>query len=159
MKTSNNGIAVIKHYEGIRLKAYPDPATGAAPWTIGIGHTGPEVKPGLTWTPAQADAALSTDLARFEEAVSKVVIVGLTQGQFDALVSFAYNLGTGNLQSSTLLSMVNARNFTGAADQFARWNKAGGKVLAGLTKRRAAEAALFRGETSAAAIALGDKQA
>ena len=158
MKTSANGIAVIKHFEGCRLNAYPDPATGGAPWTIGYGHTGAEVKPGLVWSQAQADNALVLDLAKFEKGVSAVVNVQLTQGQFDALVSFSYNLGLGNLQSSTLLAMVNARDFQGASMQFIRWNKAAGKVMRGLTKRRAAESAIFNGAPASTAIDIGEKQ-
>lgn len=140
MKTSPNGRALIRKAEGDRLTAYYCPA---GVLTIGVGHTGPDVKPGMTITQAQSDALLSADLAKFEAAVSRNVKVPLTQNQFDALVSFTYNLGEGALRSSTLLRMLNAGDYTGAAAQFARWDKAGGKVLAGLTKRRAAEAALF----------------
>lgn len=155
MKISSNGIAVLKYFEDCHLKAYPDPATGGAPWTIGWGHTGPEVKRGLVWTQNQADDALVADLARFERAVSAAVHVPLNQGQFDALVSFTYNLGEGNLKSSTLLKMVNAGNFAGAAEQFKRWNKANGKTMRGLTRRRAAEQCLFLGMGGASAIERG----
>lgn len=155
MKTSSNGIAVLKYFEDCNLKAYPDPATGGAPWTIGWGHTGPEVKRGLVWTQKQADDALVADLARFERAVSTAVRVPLNQGQFDALVSFTYNLGEGNLKSSTLLKMVNAGNFAGASEQFKRWNKANGKTMRGLTRRRAAEQCLFVGMGGDSAIERG----
>ncbi|NWA29033.1 lysozyme [Pseudomonas gingeri] len=155
MKTSPNGIAVLKYFESCRLTAYPDPASGGAPWTIGWGHTGPEVTPGLVWTQEQADSQLTSDLVSREQAVSKAVTVPLTQGQFDALVDFVYNLGAGNFQTSTLLSLINAEDMAGAVEQFARWNKAGGKVMAGLTRRRAAEAALFTGSSGADAIAAG----
>ncbi|MCJ2030709.1 lysozyme [Methylobacterium sp. J-043] len=95
-------------------------------------------------TQAEADDILARDLVRFEDAVARLVRVPVTQNQFDALVSFAFNLGEGNLGSSTLLKKLNAGDYDGAADQFARWNKAKGKVLTGLTRRRAAEADLFR---------------
>jgi lysozyme len=141
MKTSSTGRALIRNAEGDKLTAYYCPA---GVLTIGVGHTGPDVKPGMKITQAQSDALLSADLAKFEKAVMNAVKVPLTQNQFDALVSFTYNLGEGNLRSSTLLKRVNAGDMAGAAAEFAKWNKAGGKVLAGLTKRRAAEAALFR---------------
>ncbi|WP_248796091.1 lysozyme [Pseudomonas sp. MWU13-2105] len=155
MKTSPNGIAVLKYFESCRLTAYPDPASGGVPWTIGWGHTGPEVKPGLVWSQAQADSQLSNDLVSREQAVSNAVTASLTAGQFDALVDFVYNLGAGNFQTSTLLSLINAGDMAGAVEQFARWNKAAGKVMAGLTRRRAAEAALFSGSSGADAIAAG----
>lgn len=157
MKVSQNGIAVLHYFESCVLKAYPDPATGDAPWTIGWGHTGPEVKPGLQWTQEKADAVFAEDLKRFENAAGPGLLSRQpSQGQFDALVCFAYNCGTANLKSSTLLRMFNAGDFKGAASQFARWNKADGKVLKGLTRRRASEAALFQGKSGAEAIAVGE---
>jgi len=155
MRTSQNGIAVLKHFESCSLSAYPDPATGGAPWTIGWGHTGPEVIPGLVWTQAKADAQLLADLAERELAVSCSVTKTVNQGQFDALVDFVYNLGAGNFEGSTLLKLVNAGDMSGAAAQFARWNRAAGKPMRGLTRRRAAEAALFAGKTGTQAIAIG----
>ncbi|MCH0685594.1 lysozyme [Escherichia coli] len=143
MKTGSNGISLIKQFEGCKLKAYPDPATGGAPWTIGYGHTGLEVKPGLVWTQAQADAALIADLSVCENAVSHLVKVKITQNQFDALISFSFNLGSGNLASSTLLKKLNAGDYKGAADEFPKWNKAAGKVMNGLVARRTAERELF----------------
>jgi len=140
MKTSSTGRALIRHAEGDKLTAYYCPA---GVLTIGVGHTGPDVKPGMRITQAQSDALLSADLAKFEKAVANAVKVPLTQNQFDALVSFTYNLGEGNLRASTLLKRVNAGDMAAAAAEFAKWDKAGGKVLSGLTKRRAAEAALF----------------
>ncbi|QOZ81965.1 MULTISPECIES: lysozyme [Chromobacterium] len=140
MNISANGIKLIQQFEGLRLKAYQD-AVGV--WTIGYGHTGPDVTPGLVITQAQADALLARDLSRFETGVTRLVQVPLNQNQFDALVSFSYNLGLGSLQNSTLLRLLNQRDYAGAAAQFPRWNKAGGKVLPGLTRRRAAEQALF----------------
>ncbi|UGA40291.1 lysozyme [Chromobacterium haemolyticum] len=141
MNISANGIKLIQQFEGLRLKAYQD-AVGV--WTIGYGHTGPDVTPGLVITQAQADALLARDLSRFETGVTRLAQVPLNQNQFDALVSFSYNLGLGSLQNSTLLRLLNQRDYAGAAAQFPRWNKAGGKVLlACLTRRRAAEQALF----------------
>ncbi|MGR2678743.1 lysozyme [Chromobacterium haemolyticum] len=143
MKTSANGIKLIQQFEGLRLKAYQD-AVGV--WTIGYGHTGPDVTPGLVITQAQADALLARDLSRFESGVTRLVQVPLNQNQFDALVCFSFNLGLGALQGSTLLRLLNAGDYAGAAAQFPRWNKAGGKVLPGLTRRRVAEQALFLGK-------------
>lgn len=140
MNISANGVKLIQQFEGLRLKAYQD-AVGV--WTIGYGHTGPDVTPGLVISQAQADALLARDLNRFETGVSRLVSVPLNQNQFDALLSFSYNLGLGSLQNSTLLRLLNQRDYAGAGAQFPRWNKAGGKVLPGLTRRRAAEQALF----------------
>lgn len=159
MKTSANGIAVMHYFESCKLEAYPDPATGGAPWTIGWGHTGPEVKPGLKWTQGKADAVFLEDLKRFEAGVLDLIKYGVNQSQFDALVCFAYNCGAANLKSSTLLRLYNAGDIAGAQAQFARWNKANGKVMRGLTRRRAAEAALFAGKSGAEAIAIGVKAA
>lgn len=155
MRTSQNGITVLKYFENCSLSAYPDPATGGAPWTIGWGHTGPEVVRGLVWTQVKADAQLLTDLAEREMAVSCAVTSRINQGQFDALAVFTYNLGIGNLQSSTLLRLVNADDMVSAIAQFPRWNRAAGKPMRGLTRRRAAEAALFAGKTGTQAIAIG----
>jgi len=146
---------VLKYFENCSLSAYPDPATGGAPWTIGWGHTGPEVVRGLVWTQAKADATLLTDLAAREMTVSCAVTKSLTQGQFDALVDVVYNLGSGNFQGSTLLRMINAGDMAGALAQFPRWNRAAGAPMRGLTRRRAAEAALFAGKTGTQAIAIG----
>ena len=147
MQTSPDGIALLKKFEGCRLTAYPDPGTGGAPWTIGYGWTypvdGKQVKPGMTIDQTTADRLLKTGLVSYENDVLKLVRVKLTQGQFDALVSFAYNVGSRALSTSTLLKKLNAGDIKGAADEFLRWNKAGGKVLNGLTRRREAERALF----------------
>ena len=138
---------LVKGFEGRVLKAYADPATGGDPWTIGVGHTGPEVKPGVVWTQEQADSALLADLARFARGVWNAIgEKETTQNRFDALVSFSFNVGLGNLLSSTLLRKHVAGDYAGAADQFARWNKAAGREMKGLTRRRAAEAALYRGQ-------------
>lgn len=147
MQTSLNGIALIKKFEGCRLAAYPDPGTGGDPWTIGYGWTHPvdgkPVRPGMTIDEVTADRLLKTGLVGYENDVLKVVRVKLTQGQFDALVSFAYNVGSRALSTSALLKKLNTGDYAGAADEFLRWNKAGGKVLNGLTRRREAERALF----------------
>ena len=145
MKTSNKGKAIIKQYEGFRAKPYLCPA--GAP-TIGYGATyytnGRKVKlsdPAIS--EADADKLLDKMLVKYEDAVNRYVQVPINQNQFDALVSFCYNLGQENLRNSTLLKKLNNKDYNGAADQFLRWNRAGGKVLAGLTKRRTDERKLF----------------
>jgi GH24 family phage-related lysozyme (muramidase) len=146
MKHSHACSNLVKQFEGCVLTAYPDPATKADPWTIGVGHTGPEVKRGVVWTQAQADEALDNDLARFDTGVAKLIgTAPTTQAQFDALVSLAFNIGLGNLGSSTLLRLHKAGSFEVAATQFVRWNKAAGRIMNGLTRRRMAEASLYRG--------------
>ncbi|QEL55978.1 lysozyme [Chromobacterium paludis] len=140
MQTSANGINLIKQFEGLKLTAYQD---SVGVWTIGYGHTGTDVQPGQTISSDQAEQLLRQDLVRFEQGVGKLVKTPINQNQFDALVSFSYNLGLGNLQSSTLLRLLNQGDYQGAAGQFPLWDKAGGKVLPGLQKRRQAEQALF----------------
>ncbi|SCU95514.1 Lysozyme [Cupriavidus necator] len=164
MKTSQNGLAVIKYFESCRLAAYLD-SIGIP--TIGWGHTGPDVRLGMTITQARADAQLVADLAEHERIVSSAVAVSLTQGQFDALVSFCFNVGPrqkgkkdglvtlANGRPSTLLRRVNASEFEEAKGQFAFWIKAGGIPLRGLIRRRAAECALFIGASGAEAIVFG----
>jgi GH24 family phage-related lysozyme (muramidase) len=145
MKISQDGINLIKYYEGLRTKAYLD-SVGVA--TIGYGHT-KGVKLGMIITETKAEELLKQDLEYFENKVLDLVKVNLTQHQFDALVSFAFNVGEGNLKKSTLLKKLNNLVFfrqseiEAVADEFLKWNKAGGKVLAGLTKRRQAERLLF----------------
>jgi lysozyme len=154
MKTSENGKQLIKTSEGLRLQSYPDPATGGKPWTVGWGTTLIKGKPfgkGLTITKEQAEEYLADDLVPFEQAVNSLVKVKLTQNQFDALISFVYNVGADidadniaeGLGDSTLLKKLNAGDYKGAADQFLKWDKANGKVMKGLTIRRQAERALF----------------
>lgn len=147
MKTSEDGIYLMHKYESCRLTAYPDPATGGAPWTIGWGHTGPDVKPGMTITQEQADAMFADRLAReFEPGVMRLLgQAKVLQCQFDALVCFAYNVGIAALRESTLLRMLKSGDIEGAADQFLRWDKAAGKRLLGLYRRRVSERALFLG--------------
>lgn len=139
MKISKRGIDLIKEFEGCKLTTYK---CSAGVDTIGYGSTGAHVKPGMKITQAESEALLIKDLARFESGVSRLA-KKTTQGQFDALVSFAFNLGLGNLESSTLLKLHNADKYTEAADQFKRWNKAAGKVLSGLTRRREAERSVY----------------
>ena len=144
-------IALVQRFEGCariqpdkRIKAYPDPATGGDPWTIGWGTTGADAKRGVIWTQQQCDARLTQDLTSFATQVSAAVgSAPTTQHQFDALVCFAYNVGIGNLNASTLLKLHKEGKHDDAQAQFARWNKGAGHVLPGLTKRRAAEAALY----------------
>ena len=142
MKISTNGIDLICSFEGLRLKAYDD---GVGVWTIGYGTTvidGTKVKKGDTCTLEQARSYMANDLKKFESAVNQVK-VPLNQNQYDALVSLAYNIGVGAFLSSTLFKKLNAKDYKGAAEQFDRWNRAGGKVMRGLTNRRAKERKLF----------------
>lgn len=137
------GLRLLKSFEGLRLEAYLDPV---GIWTIGYGTTS-GVYPGMRITEAQAEAFLRRDLARFENAVIDLVRVPLNDDQFSALVSFTYNVGEGALASSTLLRLLNRRDYQGAADQLLRWNKGdGGQELYGLTRRRRAERAMFLGQ-------------
>ena len=141
MKISNKGIDFIIKEERERLTAYK---CAAGVWTIGVGHTGKDVYQGLKITKEQSRKLLSKDIEKFEKAVSKQITVPLTQAQFDALVSFTFNLGEGNLQKSTLRKKINSK----ASDEeigkeFNKWVNAGGKKLAGLVKRRQREANLF----------------
>ena len=140
MKTSQKGVDLIKHFEGLSLKAYKD-SVGIL--TIGYGSTGPHVFPGQVITESQAETLLVKDLSRFEKGVTDLVKVPLNQNQFDALVSFSFNLGLSNLKSSTLLRKLNSMDYAGASAEFPRWDKAAGRVLAGLTRRRLAEKELF----------------
>jgi lysozyme len=137
-------IDLIKEFEGVRLKSYPDPATGGKPYTIGVGHTGPEVRLGLTWTPAQVDAALNSDLVSFTVALRAMLVKAkTTQAQFDAMIALMFNIGPGNFKKSSVLMHHVAGRYDTAAASFKLWNKAAGKVMAGLTRRRAAEAKLY----------------
>ena len=131
MQLSERGRRLIQNFEGLRLTSYDD---GAGVWTVGYGHTPSE--PGVTITQEQADDYFIQDIARFERGVDNAVTVPLEQGQFDALVSFAYNVGLGAFRNSTLLRKLNDGDYEGAAEQFGRWYKAGGKIMQGLVKRR-----------------------
>ena len=134
------GLALTEQFEGCRLTAYQDQV---GVWTIGYGHTGPEVCAGLSVTQEQASALLQKDVSSAADFVNKSVMVALTQEEFDALVDFVFNLGAGAFQKSTLLHLLNAGDFAAAAAQFAVWDRAGGAVVAGLLRRRQAETALF----------------
>ena len=144
MNISPKGANLIREFEGLRLEAYPDPGTGGEPWTIGIGHTGREVKRGMKITEAQAWKYFHQDVQKFESAVMRQLDgVPVTQNQFDALVSFTLNCGEGNLARSTLLKYHRQGKYKSAAGEFLKWNKANRKVMAGLTRRRRAEMALY----------------
>jgi len=134
--------------EGMRLTAYPDPGTGADPWTIGVGHTGPDVYPGRTISVEEGHQLLHDDVQEAVATVKNLVKVPLTQGQFDALVDFTFNCGAGNLGRSTLLKLLNAGDYNGASDHFSDWVKAGGRVLPGLVTRRENEERIFDGSGS-----------
>jgi GH24 family phage-related lysozyme (muramidase) len=162
-KRRSVSLAAIKHlhdFEGFhrvrpdgRVEAYPDPGTGGEPWTIGYGSTGPDpfnggrIRKGTIWTREQAEQRFRDHLREFEDGVAKALTNVASQAQFDAMVCLAYNIGLANFGGSTLLRMHNAGDFDGAAKQFLRWNRAGGRVMKGLTRRREAEAAMYRGTT------------
>lgn len=141
-------IDLIKSFEGLRLNAYVDPATGGEPITIGYGTTIyngiQKVKLGDKITESQAESFLQYDVSKFAERIRPLITKNLTDNQFGAIVSFTYNVGLGNLKSSTLLKKVNINpKDSSLPAEFLRWNKAAGKVMAGLTRRRTAEAALY----------------
>lgn len=141
---SDAGLALTKSFEGLRLTAYPDVA---GVWTVGYGHTGTDVKPGMTITETDADALLLADVAEAVASVNRAVTATISQNQFDALVDFCFNTGSGQFLRSTLLRKVNAGDTAAAAAQFALWNHAAGEVVEGLTLRRRAEAELFLGKS------------
>ena len=153
MKANQSTIDLIAEFEGFRASWYRDPV---GVLTIGYGHTDAAGHPkhaddpGLTLTKSDAQIILARDLVKYEIAVRSAVHVPLNENQFGALVSFTYNLGPGNLKSSTLLRKLNAGDYAGAADEFGKWINAGGKPLPGLVRRRAAERALFLAEPDAA---------
>lgn len=154
MKASSDAINLIKKWEGLRLNAYYDPV---GVLTIGYGHTGPDVYPGQAISMDEAEALLLDDVYNVaERPISRLITAPLTQNQYDALVSWTFNLGSGNLQNSTLRRKINANpNDPTIPDEFKKWNKAGGIVLNGLTKRREEEAALWSGSKKKALIHLG----
>ena len=139
MKLGERGTEILKYFEGCKLTAYQD---SVGVWTIGYGHT-KGVYDGMTITQDHAEQMLLSELEEYEGYIKDMVTVPLTQNQFDALVVWVYNLGPTNFRNSTLLKELNAGNYNAAGQELTRWNKAGGKVLAGLVKRREAEAQLF----------------
>ncbi len=144
MKISAEGIALIKKFEGCELEAYQ---CSAKVWTIGYGHT-KDVNEGDTWSQSHAEHMLEVELHEYESYINEYVTAPLSQNQFDALVSWVYNLGPANLKASTLLKVVNAEDYAGVPAQIKRWNKAGGEILDGLIRRREAEARLFNDDKS-----------
>ena len=142
MEISQEGLSLIKKFEGCELESYK---CAAGVWTIGYGSTN-GVEEGMEISQERADMLLLEDVEVFEEAVNKLVEVSLEQNQFDALVSWTFNLGSTNLQNSTLLKVLNNKDYEGVPAQIKRWNKAGGEVLQGLIRRREAEALLFEGK-------------
>jgi len=144
-KVNRAGLALIKHFESLRLEAYQD---SVGVWTIGWGHTGlsyndRSVFPGQVISAEEAEKLLKKDLVVFEKAVQKLLSIKLNSNQFSALVSFAFNLGETNLRKSTLLKKLNNNDCFGAANELKKWNKAGGRRLAGLLRRRLSERNLF----------------
>lgn len=145
---SESCVESLKQSEGLCLTAYPDPGSrDGNPWTIGYGSTGPDIRKGMVWTKEQAHPRFVADIRRFEDQVEKALQGAATsQKQFDALVHFAYNIGVGALSKSTLLRLHKAGHFDAAAAEFAKWNKNDGRVMPGLVKRRAIEAAIYQGK-------------
>jgi lysozyme len=148
-RVSAEGLALIKRFEGCarkrrdgRFDAYPDPGTGGDPWTIGWGATGPGIRKGTIWTQHECDARLEGDVARHAADVARAIgKAPTTQAQFDALVSFHYN--TGAIGRATLTRLHVAGDHAGAAREFNRWVRAGGRIMAGLVRRRDAEVSLY----------------
>ncbi|BCK00850.1 glycoside hydrolase family protein [Anaerocolumna chitinilytica] len=141
-KTSAAGIELLKNFEGCRLKAYKALPTEKY-YTIGYGHSGSDVKQGMTISLLQAEALLKSDLKGYENFINNYVMVHITQNMFDALISLSYNCGVSAVKSSTLLKKLNKKKYIGAANQFMNWTKSGGKVIPGLTERRTKERILF----------------
>lgn len=167
MNSSANCRAVVQHFEQCRLKAYPDPKTGGAPWTCGWGTTGTDIGPNTVWTQAYADQRFDDGLKGFEEDATQAIRVPVSQGQFDAFVSILQNVGHGspirdgiirlrNDYPSTLLRKLNAGDYDGCRAQFALWVSPGSSVERGLRIRRAAEQALWDGMGAASAILAGE---
>ena len=138
---TSDGLHLTEQFESCRLVAYRD-IKGI--WTIGWGHTGPEVVEGLVWTQQQADDALQADIQWAANVVNHLVTTQLTQDEFNAVVDFVFNVGSGNFASSTLLKDLNSGNIPDAAAQFDLWDHASGKVVAGLLRRRESETAEFQ---------------
>lgn len=151
---SPDGVAILQYFESCRLQAYWD-ADGEV-WTIGWGDAGPDVVPGLRISQAEADQRLQRRLEReFVPGVLAALTRPATQAQLDAMVDLAYNIGVAAFRGSTLVRLFNAGDQAGAAEQFLRWNRSGGRVLLGLRRRRAADRARFLGASGAAAVQIG----
>lgn len=152
LRPSVGAFNIIKEFEGYAralpngdCQAYPDPGSGGDPWTIGFGSTGHGIAKGVVWTRQMAEARLEADVIKFAGGVAqRIGGAATTQGQFDAMTSLAYNIGLGNFESSTVLRKHKAGDNANAANAFGSWNRAAGHVMPGLTRRRAAEAALYR---------------
>ena len=142
MEISQEGLSLIKKFEGCKLQSYK---CAAGVWTIGYGSTN-GIEEGMEISQERADMLLLEDVEVFEKAVNELVEVPLEQNQFDSLISWTFNLGPTNLKNSTLLKVLNNKNYDEVPTQIKRWNKAGGKVLQGLIRRREAEALLFEGK-------------
>lgn len=143
MAAKSLACGIIREFEGLSLNAYPDPASGGDPWTIGYGATGPGIRPGVTWSLSQAEARLADDVQRFMDGVSALLKRKPTDSQLAAMTSLAFNVGLSAFAKSTLLRKFNAGDVRGAAAEFDRWVYASGKKMRGLERRRAAERALF----------------
>lgn len=143
MKLNQAGVDLIKKFEGLRLEAYPDPATGAEPYTIGYGHTG-KVRLSDVWTEEKALEVLHVDLANVSSNIGDLIHCVLSDNEFSALVSLVLNIGIGHFKTSTLLKKINAGDIEAAGKEFVRWDKADGKEMPGLLARRLAEQSLFR---------------
>jgi lysozyme len=145
MQTSEKGLNLIKSFEKCKLVAFKPTPNDV--WTVGWGHTGHDVDQHTICTQVQADAWLANDVGTAERCISGVVTAELLQTEFDALVSLCYNIGCMHFKDSTLVKLINAGDYDGAAEQFKRWNKQAGQELAGLTVRREAEQKLFEDVT------------
>jgi len=142
VKISQDGLKLIKKFEGCELKSYQD---SVGVWTIGYGHT-KGVEEGQEISQDEAEEMLASELDEYEGYINDMVECDLEQHQFDALVAWVYNLGPTNLRSSTMLKRLNSNDLDDVPNQIKRWDKAGGKVLAGLVRRREAEALMFQNE-------------
>lgn len=158
MKVSEEGKDFIKTLEGFRADAYPDPGSkDGKPFTIGYGHTGPDVKEGLKVTHAEASKLLGKDLISCELALEKYVKLPLVQKEFDALACFIFNVGVQAFKDSTILRLLNLGKRMEASEEFKKWVKNGSKMMPGLLKRRTAEQRLFQGFTYHEALKAGDR--
>lgn len=149
MSANDNAAALVRKWEGCHLKAYPDPASGGDPWTIGFGATGPGIRRGVVWTQQQAEQRLEQDVKRFVDGVRRLLQRPATDKQLGAMASLAYNIGLGRFEKSTLLRLFNEGKVEAAGKQFGVWTLASGKRMQGLVNRRADEALVFAGGTLA----------